>query len=172
MSRTITLDAPRSQGASIRSMLDRAAAALVTTDASPVQTLVRWTLALVMLPHGAQKVFGWFGGYGIEATLGYFESLGFPVALGVLAIAAETLGPIALMLGVASRVAAAGLAGVMLGAIATVHVPYGFFMDWGGTMAGEGFEYHLLVLGMTLAILVGGGGALSLDRVLASRFRR
>lgn len=129
--------------------------------------VVRVVLGLVMLPHALQKLFGWFGGGGIDGTLGFFGSIGIPAALGVLAIAAESFGAIGLITGFLGRFAALGVASVMLGAMAKVHLPNGFFMNWFGNQAGEGFEYHLLVLAMTAAIVIGGSGAFSVDGKIA-----
>ena len=138
-----------------------------TNDVGP--TILRLMLALVIFPHGAQKALGWFGGYGMSGTLGFFGSMGIPVVFGLLAIAAEFLGAIGLAVGLLSRVAAFGIASTMAVAILTVHVHNGFFMNWAGTAKGEGFEYHLLVLAMTLVIMVKGGGKASLDRALTRR---
>jgi putative oxidoreductase len=140
------------------------------TDRDWVGTLLRWTLAIVIFPHGAQKVLGWFGGYGFSGSLGFFtETLGIPAFVAVLVFAAEFLGPIALAAGFFSRIAAAGIGAVMLGAIVVVHGANGFFMDWAGSQAGQGFEYHLLVIGLALAIVVKGSGALSLDSRLTGQ---
>jgi putative oxidoreductase len=129
-------------------------------------TILRLALALVIFPHGAQKVLGWFGEYGIGGTLGFFGSMGIPVVFGALAIAAEFLGAIGLAAGLLSRVAAFGIAATMAVAALMVHVPNGFFMNWSGKQAGEGFEYHLLVIAMARVIMVKGGGRASLDRKL------
>ena len=143
---------------------------LVATDRSTATFVLRLVLALVMFPHGAQKVFGWFGGNGFSGTLGYFTgTLGVPALFAVLVFAAELLGPIGLLTGAFSRVAAAGLIAVMTGAIFMAHLPNGFFMNWTGTQAGEGYEYHLLVIGISLAILIAGSGRWSFDRWLASK---
>jgi putative oxidoreductase len=142
---------------------------LVGTANDVGPTILRLMLALVIFPHGAQKALGWFGGYGIGGTLGFFGSMGIPVVFGLLAIAAEFLGAIGLAVGLLSRVAAFGIASTMVVAILTVHAQNGFFMNWAGTAKGEGFEYHLLVLAMTLVIMVKGGGKASLDRALTHR---
>lgn len=139
---------------------------LMRTDEDIVSFILRVTLALVMFPHAAQKLFGWFGGYGLEATLQFFGSIGIPAWLGVVAISVEFLGSVALLLGLFGRIAALGLAGVIAGAVITVHAPNGFFMNWTGAQAGEGFEYHLLFLAMAAALVLKGSGAFSLDRVL------
>lgn len=130
-------------------------------------TVLRITLGLVILPHGLQKAFGWFGGGGINGTLGFFESIGIPAALGVLVILAESVGAVGLILGVGGRLMAAGIGAVLLGAMVTVHLPNGFFMNWSGAQAGEGFEYHLIALAIVTALLIKGSGALSVDRKLA-----
>lgn len=145
-------------------MLDK----LVRTHDDPVLILLRLSLAIVIFPHGAQKALGWFGGYGFSATVGYFsDTLGIPALLAVLVIAAELLGPIALALGLFTRVAAFGIAAVMSGAV-FFHLDHGFFMNWSGAQAGEGFEYHLLAIALALAVLVKGAGPVSVDRRLAA----
>jgi putative oxidoreductase len=144
--------------------------AVVRTDRDVVQTALRLTLALVILPHGLQKLFGWFGGYGFEGTMGFLTGgIGLPWLLALLVIAIESFGALALAAGFLSRVAAAGIAAVMIGAVATSHIQHGFFMNWSGTQGGEGFEYHLLALALTALLLVRGGGAASVDRAIAAR---
>lgn len=146
----------------------RAVHALTTTHAGIAGTVLRVTLGLVMFPHGAQKLLGWFGGYGFEGTMGFLTgNVGLPTPLAALVIVAEFFGSIALVLGLFSRAAVVGIISVMIGAIVTTHLPNGFFMNWTGQQAGEGFEYHLLVIGMALAILIQGSGRLSVDRILA-----
>jgi putative oxidoreductase len=139
---------------------------LFQTDGTLVPFILRLTLAIVMFPHGAQKVLGWFGGYGLRGTLGYFTSQGIPVPLALLAFAAEFLGSLGILVGLFTRVAAFGIACVMVVAIVTVHAKFGFFMNWSGTQKGEGFEYHLLALGIALALLVGGAGLWSYDAAI------
>jgi putative oxidoreductase len=131
-----------------------------------VPLILRLTLAAVMFPHGAQKVLGWFGGYGFRGTMAYFTKSGFPPALAFLAITAEFLGPFGLALGLLTRVAALGIATVMLGAL-LVHRRYGFFMNWFGAQQGEGVEYHILALSLALALVIGGAGTWSLDALFA-----
>ena len=132
---------------------------LLSTDPSLIQLLLRWTLAIVIFPHGAQKALGWFGGNGFKGTMAYFNK-SFPAPLGLLAIAAEFLGPIGLAIGLLTRVAAFGIACVMVVAVLTTHTQHGFFMNWYGNQKGEGFEFHLLALGIALALILGGAGAL------------
>lgn len=140
---------------------------LLRTDASATRLFQRLVLAAVIFPHGAQKLLGWFGGHGFSATM---QSLsgpgGLPWIVALLVVVAESVGSVALALGLLSRLSALGIAAVMLGAMVRVHVPNGFFMNWGGAQAGEGFEYHLLALALALPIVVLGGGRLSLDRYL------
>ena len=140
---------------------------LLQTDSGVVGLVLRIVLAVVMFPHGAQKVLGWFGGYGFTGTMKSFTGSGIPAMLALLALAAEFLGPLGLAVGLLTRVAAFGIACVMLVAILTVHWPHGFFMNWYGNQKGEGFEYHLLVLGIAIALIIVGGGAWSLDGALA-----
>jgi putative oxidoreductase len=133
-------------------------------------TLARLALALVMFPHGAQKVLGWFGGYGFAGTHGFLtQQIGLPSLLATLVILIEFVAPLLLLAGLGTRLAAAGIGAVMIGAVATVHAPHGFFMNWSGAQAGEGFEYHLLVLGLVAVLLVQGAGRLSLDRRITAR---
>lgn len=142
-------------------------ARLLATDASATQALLRVSLGLVMFPHGAQKLLGWWGGYGFSGTMGFLTGqAGLPWTLALLVILAESVGALALVAGLLGRVAALGIAAVMAGAIATVHLSHGFFMNWNGNQAGEGFEYHLLALALSLAVMIRGSGAWSLDRLL------
>lgn len=141
---------------------------LLSTDGATAPLILRLALAAVLFPHGAQKLLGWFGGYGFDGTMGFMTSLGIPAGLALAAIATEFLAPVALLLGAGTRIAAAAVIGLMIGAVLTVHLPNGFFMNWSGAQAGEGFEYHLLVIGMALALLVSGAGRWSIDRTLRS----
>ncbi len=143
---------------------------LFQTDRDYLLTIVRAVLGVVFLAHGAQKVLGWFGGFGLSATMGFFTGkMGIPPVLAALDIAAEFLGPIALLFGFLTRVAAFGIFVVMATAVALVHSKLGFFMNWYGQLpAGtEGFEYHILALALAFSVMVRGGGALSVDRSLA-----
>jgi putative oxidoreductase len=140
---------------------------LFATDGTLVPLVLRLSLAVVMFPHGAQKVLGWFGGHGLRGTIGYFGSQGIPMPLALLAIAAEFLGPLGLVLGLLTRVAAFGIACVMVVAVLTVHRKVGFFMNWQGTQTGEGFEYHVLALAIALALIIGGAGRWSVDALIA-----
>ena len=132
-----------------------------TTDSSKTLLWLRVVLGAVMVPHGPQEAFGWFGGCG---TMGFFGTLGMPAILGLLVIAAESLGAVALITGTATRLAAFGMAATMLGAMLLVHLPNGFFMNWGGAQPGEGVELHLLAIGLAIPLIARGGGAYSVDR--------
>lgn len=143
---------------------------LMDTADDRVATLLRVALGLVILPHGLQKTFGWFGGGGVAETIqGFQQAFSVPAALTVLIIAAEFLGGLGLLAGLLSRVAAAGVAAVMVGAVALGHWNAGFFMNWSGQKAGEGFEYHILAVAIALAVMVRGSGAFSLDRLIQGR---
>ena len=140
---------------------------LLRTNNDPVLTIVRLVLGVVFFAHGAQKMLGWFGGYGFRATMGFFEHSGIPAAFAFLAIAAEFFGGLGLLLGLLTRLAAFGITCNMLVAIATVHGRNGLFMNWTGAQKGEGFEFHLLVLAITFLLMLRGAGAFSLDRLLS-----
>jgi len=134
-------------------------------DTAPL--VLRFVLAVVIFPHGAQKLIGWFGGNGLNGTLGWFtEGLGVPWILAFLVIVAEFFGSLALAVGFLSRIAAAGIGCVMTGAVLLVHLQNGFFMNWQGTKSGEGFEYHLLALAIVVSLLITGGGRWSIDGFL------
>ncbi|MEO8635235.1 MAG: DoxX family protein [Gemmatimonadales bacterium] len=142
---------------------------LIRTDGEIAPMIARLVLGVVIFPHAAQKVFGWFGGPGFSGTMGFFAGMGIPAAFGLLAIVAECLGSLGLITGLLSRVAAFGISCIMLVAIATVHFGNGFFMNWFGTQKGEGFEYHLLALGLAAIVMVRGGGAHSVDGMLSEK---
>ena len=145
---------------------------LVQTEDDIGLLIVRLALGAVIFPHGAQKLLGWFGGNGFAGTMEFFTSqMGLPAAVVFLVILAESLGALALIVGFLGRVGAFGVLCVMLGAIFTVHLQNGFFMNWMGNQKGEGFEYHLLAVGMALAVLIKGSGAFSVDRSLSDKSR-
>lgn len=136
---------------------------LVATGDSFASTVLRLALGFMILPHGLQKTLGWFGGYGFKGTLGYLTGqVGAPWIFALLAILAESVGGLMLIAGFGTRVAALGVGGVMLVA-ASQHWSNGFFMNWFGNQKGEGVEFHLLALGMVVALLILGGGKWSVD---------
>jgi putative oxidoreductase len=143
---------------------------LLETSDNITDLVVRLALAAVIFPHGAQKALGWFGGYGLSATLGFFTGqMGIPTALALLVIAAEFLGSLGLFVGFLARVAAFGIFCVMSVAVVAVHSKIGFFMNWAGQMpAGkEGYEFHILALALAFAVMARGAGPISLDRILS-----
>ena len=132
----------------------------------------RVILGCVMFPHGAQKLLGWFGGFGFTNSMTYFtQTAGLPWVVAFLIIMGESFGSLGLILGFFTRLSAFGLICIMLGAIITVHIPNGFFMNWFGKQAGEGFEYHLLVIGISIPLLISGGGKYSVDGLINKNFR-
>jgi putative oxidoreductase len=141
---------------------------LINTTGDPVITILRLVLGVVFFAHGAQKTLGWFGGYGFSATMGFFtQQAHIPAPLAFLAICAEFLGGIGLILGFLGRVAAFGIACNMVVAVAMVHRHFGLFANWAGNQKGEGIEFHLLAIAIALAILIKGSGAASIDRALS-----
>jgi len=139
------------------------------TEASNTLYMQRVLLGAVMLPHGAQKLLGWFGGYGFDGTMNYFTgTMHIPSALAFLVIASEAFGSLGLLFGLGTRLAAFGAAATMTGAVLTTHLKVGFFMNWFGNQPGEGLEYHLLALALALPLVVRGGGAFALDRAVLS----
>lgn len=141
---------------------------LVRTGDDSTALVARLALGIVILPHGAQKLLGWFGGGGFSGTLEFFAStFGVPAFLTVLVIVAEFFGGLGLIVGFLSRLAAFGVACVMVGAVFIAgHLQNGFFMNWTGQQEGEGFEYHLLAVGLALVVMIAGSGKASVDRAL------
>ena len=143
---------------------------IVSTDDSIATTILRLVLGIVFFAHGAQKMLGWFGGFGFAGTMGFFTgTMHIPAPLAFLAICAEFFGGIGLIIGFLTRIAVFGIATNMVVAIMTVHRAFGFFMNWTGTQKGEGFEFHLLVLAIAAFLLIRGAGAFSVDHVLATK---
>jgi|ERR1051326_8630487 putative oxidoreductase len=142
---------------------------LFATDDNIATTLLRLVLGVVFFAHGAQKMLGWFGGFGFTGTMGFFTgTMHIPALFAFLAIAAEFFGGLGLILGFLTRIAALGITANMLVAIAMVHSNFGFFMNWTGAQKGEGIEYHLLVLAITTFLMIRGSGAFSIDRAIAT----
>ncbi|MDR3556034.1 MAG: DoxX family protein [Syntrophobacteraceae bacterium] len=140
------------------------------TDDSWQNLIIRVTLGGVIFPHGAMKLLGWFGGHGISATIVMFShTWHIPAVFTLLVIAAESFGAVGLILGFLTRLCAFGIFCDMIGAIYLVHWQNGFFMNWFGKQHGEGFEYHLLALGMALALMITGGSKWSMDRAMVSK---
>ena len=143
---------------------------LISTRNDLAIAIVRLALGIVFFPHGAQKMLGWFGGNGFSATMHFFTANAhIPAVFAFLAICAEFFGSLGLILGFLSRIAAFGICINMLVAIATVHYKFGMFMNWAGNQKGEGFEFHILAIGIALAIMIRGAGAMSIDLALSRR---
>jgi putative oxidoreductase len=143
---------------------------LINTDNDLATTVIRIMLGIVFFPHGMQKLLGWFGGYGFTGSMGFFtDTLHIPVIFAFLAIMAEGLGSLGLITGLLTRVAAFGIGVNMVVAVYMLHWQHGFFMNWFGQQKGEGFEFHLLVIAMAVALIIKGGGALSVDRALSEK---
>ena len=141
---------------------------LMSTTDDYALTILRLLFGIVFFAHGAQKALGWFGGYGFTGTMGFFtQKLNVPAPFAVLALAAEFLGGMGLLVGLLSRIAAFGIACNMVVAVAMVHIHYGFFANWYGAQKGEGFEFHILAVAIALFLMIKGSGPLSLDRALS-----
>jgi putative oxidoreductase len=141
------------------------------TDDSTTHLILRVILGCVIFFHGGQKLLGWFGGHGFDGTMGYFtQNLGIPALFAFLVIIGESFGALGLISGFLTRLSAAGVAMIMLGAIAMRHWNNGIFMNWGGNQAGEGFEYHLLALGLAIPLILYGGGKFSVDQIVEKKF--
>jgi putative oxidoreductase len=141
---------------------------LTATENDVDLAILRLVLGVVFFAHGAQKMLGWFGGYGFTGTMGFFTNMmHIPAAFAFLAIAAEFFGGLGLILGFLTRIAAFGILVNMLVAVAMIHSHVGFFMNWTGAQKGEGYEYHLLVLAITIVLIIRGAGAASLDRLVS-----
>jgi putative oxidoreductase len=145
---------------------------LLLTNSDTAPLIARVAAGVVMFPHGAQKVLGWFGGPGFAGVMGFLQAMHIPPAIAVLDPITEFFGAIALIIGLLSRVAAFGILCVMLAAVGLVHYQNGFFMNWTGQQHGEGFEFHLLMIALCLIVIVKGGGAWSADRALTSGAHR
>ena len=143
---------------------------LFATDNDFATSILRLAFGIVFFAHGAQKMLGWFGGYGYHGTMDFFtQTMHIPAPFAFLAIAAEFFGGIGLIVGFLTRIAAFGIFSNMVVAIAMVHYNFGFFMNWSGTQKGEGFEYHLLASAVAVLLIIRGAGAASIDRLIAGR---
>ncbi|MBS0029041.1 DoxX family protein [Chitinophaga sp. 22321] len=141
---------------------------LLATDNSWTGLVLRLTVGIVLFPHATQKMFGWFNGPGLSGEMKFMTGpAGLPVFIAILAIIIECAGMAMLLAGVGTRVAAMGIFVLFTGMI-SFHWKNGFFMNWFGKLpAGqEGFEYHLLVLGICIVLFIVGGGRYSVDQWL------
>jgi putative oxidoreductase len=129
--------------------------------------ILRLAISIVIFPHGAQKLLGWFGGFGFSGTMQFFTTVkGLPWIVGFLVILIEFFGSLLLAAGIGSRIIAASIIVLAGGIIFTSHIQNGFFMNWFGNQKGEGYEYFLLLIGLSAALLLNGSGRLSADRLL------
>lgn len=143
---------------------------LLFTYGSWSTLVIRVVLGVIFFAHGAQKVLGWFGGYGLKGTTQFLSSLGIPLPVAYLVCFFEFFGGIGLIVGLVTRLAALAIAVVMVGAIVKVHWQHGFFLNWSLTLGkGHGYEANLALLAMAVACLIAGGGVWSLDRLLLAR---
>lgn len=142
------------------------------TNANLPGLIVRITLAVVMLPHGCQLLFGWFGGIGFEGSMNYFTQVeGLPWIVGFLVIAIQFIGALSILLGFMGRFFAFAMVLLFIGMVVTSHWQHGFFMNWMGNQQGEGFEFHVLAIGLSVALLINGSGAYSIDLRLTKKLR-
>ena len=140
---------------------------ILNTESNWGALVVRLTLGIVLFPHGAQKMLGWFGGYGFTATMDAFTNqMNLPWIVAFAVIMIEFFGSISLILGFASRLWSMAIAGLFVGIIFTTHLEHGFFMNWFGNQAGEGYEYALLIIGLAISVFISGSGKSALDTQL------
>jgi putative oxidoreductase len=140
---------------------------LISTSNDIALTTLRLVLGVVFFAHGAQKLLGWFGGFGYQGTMAAFNHLGVSAPLVWLIIAVEFFGGLGLIFGFLTRIPAFGVITLMIGAIFMFHLRNGFFMNWYGNQKGEGFEFHLLAMAMAAVLLLRGAGPFSVDRTLS-----
>lgn len=143
---------------------------LLQTESNAAGLIVRLTLGLVILPHGCQQLFGWFGGYGFTGTMQYYTGTEkLPWIIGLLVILLQSVGAVLILSGTATRLMAFATIILFIGMIVKTHLHHGFFMNWSGRQAAEGFEYHILVIGLALLLLIYGAGRFSVDLLLAKK---
>lgn len=141
---------------------------LLTTHPNIGFSMARLTLGVVIFPHGAQSLLGLFGGYGYTATMESLTTqMGLPSIVAFSVIMIEFFGSISLVLGFFSRFWATALVGMFTGIIITTQLEHGFFMNWFGNQAGEGYEYSLLIIGLALSVTVNGSGKWSIDGLIS-----
>lgn len=142
---------------------------LLQTPNDLVLAFARIILGIVFFAHGAQKMLGWFGGFGFSGTVEAFGKMGMAAPLIYFVIFVEFFGALSMIFGLLARLGGLGITALMLGAILTVHLRNGFYMNWFGNQKGEGFEFHLLAVALAVLIMVRGAGAFSLDRLLHAK---
>jgi len=141
---------------------------LATDPENTTALLARLALGIVVFPHGAQKLLGWFGGYGFNGSMGFLTgTAGLPYIIALLVILIEFFGALFLIAGFATRLAAIGILGNFIGVVVTSNLHNGFFMNWyAQANKGEGLEYFILLFGLTIISLIAGGGRASADAVI------
>lgn len=143
---------------------------LFQTNDNTAATILRVVLGLIVFPHGAQKLLGWFGGFGFTGTMNFFTgTVHLPWIIGFLVIMIEFVGSLMLIAGIATRFISILLIINFMGVILTSHISNGFFINWLGNQKGEGYEYHLLIIGMAASLFISGAGRLSVDRLLSKK---
>ena len=143
---------------------------LTTNPADWAALIARLALAIVIFPHGAQKLLGWFGGYGFNGTMGFLTgAVGLPWIIALLVILIEFFGPLFLVFGFATRIAALCIIANFLGVLFSSHINNGFFMNWGKQPKGEGFEFFILLFGLAIISLIAGGGKASIDASITNK---
>jgi putative oxidoreductase len=144
---------------------------LITNPASTSALIARLFLAVVIFPHGAQKLLGWFGGYGFNGTMtSLTTNAGLPWIIAFLVIVIEFFAPLFLLFGFLTRVAAFGIGAEFVGVVLKAHIHNGFFMNWyKQPNRGEGLEFFILLFGLVIIGLILGGGRASVDAALSQR---
>lgn len=138
---------------------------LTTNPANTAALVARVFLAVVLFPHGAQKLLGWFGGNGFQGTInGLTGSAGLPWVIALLVILIEFFAPLFLMAGFLTRLAAFAIGVEFIGVVLKAHIHNGFFMNWyRQPNKGEGLEYFIFLFGFVIILLITGGGKASMD---------
>jgi putative oxidoreductase len=140
---------------------------LLHTDPDYAWTFQRIIAGLIIFPYGMQKLFPWFGGWGVKKTLKQLTLKKIPTFIAWLVIVGQSFGSIGLLAGFLGRIAAGGLFIIFTGAL-IVHLPDGWTMNWFGEKKGEGIEYHVMLLSLLSIVIVRGSGAMSIDLWLTS----
>src|SRR5258707_15214066 len=137
---------------------------LISTSNDVALTILRLVLGVVFFAHGAQKLLGWFGGFGLSGTVGAFTHMGMPAPIVYLIIATEFFGGLGLIFGFLTRIPALGIGCVMVCALFLVQLPNGFFMNWANNQKGDGIEYHLMAIAMAGVLVRRAAVSFSVDR--------
>lgn len=132
--------------------------------------IARLALGITIFPHGAQKLLGWFGGYGFNGTMGFLTGqVHLPWIIAFLVILIESVGALFIIFGFATRIAALAILGNFLGVLFSTHIRNGFFMNWSmQPNKGEGFEFFILIFGLAVILLITGGGKASVDSAIVN----